>query len=156
MVTKEFAEASAEINEILKYMPDEELKKIPSKLREFFREVASKDYVTNINPDLPLDEQDIKEKTKDIIALIYRNYWCSEEERKELDQKLIENDRKFEEELREKYNPDNIFKNNVTTTKKEEPEEVKEAKIEQSLVPQETGKWYQRFLDMVKRWFKKK
>lgn len=155
MVTKEFAEASAEINEILKYMPDEELKKIPSKLRDFFREVASKDYVTNINPNLPLDEQEIKEKTKDIIALIYRNYWCSEEERKELDQKLIENDRKFEEELREKYNPDNIFKNNVTTTKKEEPE-IKEEKIEQSLVVQETEKWYQRFLDMVKKWFKKK
>lgn len=155
MVTKEFAEASAEINEILKYMPKEEVEKIPSKLREFFKEVASKDYVTNINPDLPLDKQQIKEKTKDIIALIYRNYWCSEEERKELDQKLIENDRKFEEELREKYNPDNIFKNNATTTKKEEPE-IKEEKIEQSLVVQETEKWYQRFLDMVKRWFKKK
>lgn len=154
MVTKEFAEASAEINEIFKYLPDEELKKIPSKLRDFFREVASKDYVTNINPDLPLDEQQIKEKTKDIIALIYRNYWCSEEERKELDQKLIENDRKFEEELREKYNPDDIFKNNVTTTKKEEPE-IKEEKIEQSLVVQETEKWYQRFLNMIKRLFRK-
>lgn len=155
MVTKEFAEASAEINEIFKYLPKEEVEKIPSKLRDFFKEVASKDYVTNINPDLPLDKQKIKEKTKDIIALIYRNYWCSEEERKELDQKLIENDRKFEEELREKYNPDNIFKNNITTTKKEEPE-IKEEKIEQSLVVQETEKWYQRFLDMVKRWFKKK
>lgn len=155
MVTKEFAEASAEINEIFKYLPKEEVEKIPSKLREFFKEVSSKDYVTNINPNMPLDKQQIKEKTKDIIALIYRNYWCSEEERKELDQKLIENDKKFEEELREKYNPDNIFKNNVTTTKKEEPE-IKEEKIEQSLVVQETEKWYQRFLDMVKRWFKKK
>lgn len=154
MVTKEFAEASAEINEILKYMPKEEVEKIPSKLREFFKEVSSKDYVTNINPNMPLDKQQIKEKTKDIIALIYRNYWCSEEERKELDQKLIENDKKFEEELREKYNPDNIFKNNVTTTKKEESE-VKEEKIEQSLVVQETEKWYQRFLNMIKRWFGK-
>ena len=104
MVTKEFAEASAEINEILKYLPKEEVEKIPSKLREFFKEISSKDYVTNINPNIPLDKQQIKEKTKDIIALIYRNYWCSEEERKELDQKLIENDKKFEEELREKYN----------------------------------------------------
>lgn len=155
MVTKEFAEASAEINEIFKYLPKEEVEKIPSKLREFFKEVSSKDYVTNINPNMPLDKQQIKEKTKDIIALIYRNYWCSEEERKELDQKLIENDKKFEEELREKYNPDNIFKNNVTTTKKEESE-VKEEKIEQSLVVQDTEKWYQRFLDMVKKWFKKK
>lgn len=155
MVTKEFAEASAEINEIFKYLPKEEVEKIPSKLREFFKEVSSKDYVTNINPNMPLDKQQIKEKTKDIIALIYRNYWCSEEERKELDQKLIENDKKFEEELREKYNPDNIFKNNVTTTKKEEPE-IKEEKIEQSLVVQDTEKWYQRFLNMIKRLFEKK
>lgn len=155
MVTKEFAEASAEINEIFKYLPKEEVEKIPSKLREFFKEVSSKDYVTNINPNMPLDKQQIKEKTKDIIALIYRNYWCSEEERKELDQKLIENDKKFEEELREKYNPDNIFKNNVTTTKKEEPK-IKEEKIEQSLVVQDTEKWYQRFLNMIKRLFEKK
>ena len=155
MVTKEFAEASAEINEIFKYLPKEEVEKIPSKLREFFKEVSSKDYVTNINPNMPLDKQQIKEKTKDIIALIYKNYWCSEEERKELDQKLIENDKKFEEELREKYNPDNIFKNNVTTTKKEEPK-IKEEKIEQSLVVQDTEKWYQRFLNMIKRLFEKK
>ena len=154
MVTKEFSEAAKEINEILKYIPEEEVNKIPVKLREFFKEIESKEYVVNINPDIPLDKQELKEKTKDIVALIYRNYWCSEEEKKELDQKLIENDKKFEEELREKYNPDNIFKNIVTTTKKEEI--IEENNGQQSLVVRDTEKWYQKFLNFIKNLFIKR
>ena len=39
------------------------------------------------------------------------NYWCeSEKEKQELIFLYAENDRKREEELREKYNPDNLFK----------------------------------------------
>lgn len=148
MVTKDISEAAKEINEILKYIPEEEVNKIPVKLREFFKEIESKDYVVNINPNILLENQDLKEETKDIIALIYRNYWCSEEEKKELDQKLIENDKRFEEKLREKYNPDNIFKNNVSSEK----EEIKD----QSLVVTNTEKWYKKFLNFIKSIFIKR
>lgn len=148
MVTKDISEAAKEINEILKYIPEEEVNKIPVKLREFFKVIESKDYVVNINPNILLENQDLKEETKDIIALIYRNYWCSEEEKKELDQKLIENDKRFEEKLREKYNPDNIFKNNVSSEK----EEIKD----QSLVVTNTEKWYKKFLNFIKSIFIKR
>ena len=148
MVTKDISEAAKEINEILKYIPEEEVNKIPVKLREFFKEIESKNYVVNINPNILLENQDLKEETKDIIALIYRNYWCSEEEKKELDQKLIENDKRFEEKLREKYNPDNIFKNNVSSEK----EEIKD----QSLVVTNTEKWYKKFLNFIKSIFIKR
>lgn len=117
MVNSEFAEASAELIEILKYLPKSEVEKIPVKLRTFFGKAADSNYVAKIDPYKSLDKQEIKEKTKDLIAVIYRNYWCNEEERKKLDQKLIENDNKYEEQLREKYNPNDIFK-----TKKEEQE----------------------------------
>lgn len=118
MVTSEFAEASAELIEILKYLPKSEVEKIPVKLRIFFGKAANSNYVAKIDPYKSLDKQEIKEKTKDLIAVIYRNYWCNEEERKQLDQKLIENNNKYEEQLRERYNPDNIFK-----TKQEETQE---------------------------------
>ena len=35
MITNEFAEAAAEINEILGYLPQEQVEKIPAKLRDF-------------------------------------------------------------------------------------------------------------------------
>ncbi len=111
MVTKEFAEATTEINKILSYLPTEYVEKIPNKLRIFFLNVESKEYEFNIDPYKQLDEQDLKPKTKTLLTIIYRNYWCNEQEKAELDKILIENDKKYEDELREKYNPDSIFKN---------------------------------------------
>ena len=116
MITKEFAEATTEINKILSYLPTEYIEKIPIKLRKFLKDVESKEYIPNIDPYKQLDEQDIKPKTKTLLTIIYRNYWCNEQERAELDKKLIENDKKYEQELREKYNPDDIFKKKRKTS----------------------------------------
>lgn len=110
MVTKEFAEATTEINKILSYLPIEYVEKIPTKLRKFFKDIESKEYIPNIDPYKQLDAQDLRPKTKTLLTIIYRNYWCNEQEKAELDKKLLENDKKYEEELREKYNPDDIFK----------------------------------------------
>lgn len=134
MITNEFAEASAEINEILGYLPTEYVEKIPAKLREFFNKVKKVDYVSKIDPYKQLDEQELKPKTKILLTVIYRNYWCNEEERAELDEILIENDNKYEEELRERYNPDNIFKKKeIVEEKVETIQENLPAKIKQNL-----------------------
>lgn len=134
MITNEFAEASAEINEILGYLPTEYVEKIPAKLREFFNKVKKVDYVSKIDPYKQLDEQELKPKTKILLTVIYRNYWCNEEERAELDEILIENDNKYEEELRERYNPDNIFKKKeIVEEKVETIQENLPAEIKQNL-----------------------
>lgn len=116
MITNEFKEATTEIDEILEYLPSEYVEKIPLKLREFFKKIKIENYQSNIDPYKPLDDQDVKPKTKTLLTILYRNYWCNEEERAELDKILIENDKKYEEEIREKYNPDNIFKKREKTS----------------------------------------
>ena len=123
MVTNEFAEASAELIEILRYIPKTEVEKIPLKLRGFFEDVSKPNYNVRIDPRKPLEEQDLKEKTKDLITVIYINYWCTEEEKQILDKQLLENDKKYEEELRKKYDPDKLFEKN---TKVQENEDTKE------------------------------
>ena len=148
MVTKEFAEASAEINEILKYLPEEYVGKIPTKLRDFFKKVEDKEYITNIDQNKPLDEQDIKPKTQTLLTILYREYWCNEKEKAELDKILIENDRKYEEELREKYNPDNIFKKNEDT---EEIETVEET----ALIEYDNKTWYKKAFEFIGNIFRK-
>ena len=85
-------------------------------MSKFLKDVESKEYIPNIDPYKELDKQDIKPKTKTLLTIIYRNYWCNEQERVELDKKLIENDKKYEQELREKYNPDDIFKKREKTS----------------------------------------
>ena len=148
MVTKEFAEASAEINEILKYLPEEYINKIPSKLRDFFEKVEDKEYVTNIDSNKSLHKQNIKPKTKTLLTILYREYWCNEEEKTELDKILIENDRKHEAEIREKYNPDNIF------NKKDDSEEIENIE-ETALVNYEDKTWYKKAIDFISGLFKK-
>lgn len=144
MVTKEFADASAELMKIMEYLPKEEVEKIPNKLLEFFKNIESKNYKLQIDPNKPLEEQDIKEKTKDLIAVLYRNYWCDDEERNILDRRLLENNKKYEKELREKYSVDNIFK-----SRKKPMNENK--KVNMIVVRK---KWYNKLIDKIKSIFK--
>ena len=154
MITNEFAEASAEINEILSYLPNEYIQRIPKKLRDFFENVKSNNYISKIDPYKPLEEQELKSKTKTILTIIYRNYWCDEEEKKELDRVLIENDKKYEEELREKYNPDNIFKKNQNI---EENHEVENIVNHNEHLPAEIKKetFFEKLINFIKGLFTK-
>lgn len=60
----------------------------------------------------PLKELNLLEETRGLIGMICLNYWCdTEEEKARFINKLSENEKKYQEELREKYNPDNLFRN---------------------------------------------
>ena len=93
------AKAVSEVIEILNHTDKEIVEKIPQNFIEFLFENADKDYIPNIDFYDENWEKSIQEDTKAILALLYRDYIVSKEE------KL-----KQERELREKYNPDNIFK----------------------------------------------
>lgn len=112
--------AYAEVNEILSLMDNKYIEKIPVKMRKMFENERQKDYNPEIKVNIPLDEQNLQRKTFAILAMLNLNYWCEDEEEK---QKLIqiyaENDKIREEELREKYNPDNIFKKKNTNEQTE-------------------------------------
>ena len=147
MITKEFKEAAAEVVEILKYLPKSEREKIPLKLRTFFQNIADVNYIVKIDPSKSLDQQELQNKTKDVITVIYRNYWCNEEQRKELDKKLIENDKKYEEELKKKYDPENIFKMKKT-------EYSTDNKNNYSLIEVKEKTFIQKIIDKIKKIFK--
>ena len=71
MVTKELAEAAKEVNEILFYLtPVEYVEKVPSKFRKFLKDIEDKEYKTNIDITKGIEEQLLKEKTKNLIAFI--------------------------------------------------------------------------------------
>ena len=105
-------QAYSEIDEFLRLVTEEERNQIPKKLRDFFREEKDINYHKNIDPNIPIKEQNLKEETLAIIALLMIQYWYKDESKKQkLLEVLDENERKYQEALKEKYNPDNIFKN---------------------------------------------
>lgn len=121
-------EAYAEVDSILELMDEQYVEEVPEPIRELFSTKKADDYDKKILSDVPLQEQDLQEETLQILAVLNYNYWCKDENRKkELAQMYYDNEIKKQKELREKYNPDNLFKNNNENdneTNDEPPEKV--------------------------------
>lgn len=107
---QEINEVAVELNSIFDNMSQDILNKIPLKIRNFFKNNASSTYSFEYDKTKSLNEQNIKDKTRGIIALLYRDYICDEAERKEYNDIYSKFLIKKEEEKRDLYNPNNIFK----------------------------------------------
>lgn len=105
------SKAYVEILEILSYMEQKYVDMIPKKLLNLFYEERDKDYKIDINPKVSLAEQNLQRKTLVLLAMLNLNYWCEDEtEKQEMLKMYADNDKKIEEEMRERYNPDNLFR----------------------------------------------
>lgn len=109
-VSDEYKIATTEVLSILEYLPQSEVDKIPNKFKEFLKENSLSDYKPSFDYSLGLDKIELKHKTKLLLAMIYKNYLCSKEEQLEYDKILCQNEENHQKYLREKYNPDNLFK----------------------------------------------
>jgi len=116
MITKEYAMAYKEVIEILKYVPDEDVKKIPEEKLEFYKNNMDNEYNYKIDMTKEFEEQEMSDITKAILANIFRDYWATPYQKERIEAKEKYDLEKLEEEKREKYNPDNIFKNKTQET----------------------------------------
>lgn len=104
-------QAYSEIDEFLDLLDEEKKNEIPKKLRELFKKEKDNNYYKGINLIIPIREQNLKSETLALIALLNLQYWCkNENEKEELKQIYEDNEKKYQEELKEKYNVDDIFK----------------------------------------------
>lgn len=111
MVNTRYANAFKEVDYYLKGIREEDIEKIPNKLKEFIKENASESYSVDFDYNKPLSEITISKEAKGIISIICLNYWCeNEEEKREYLGILNTNEQEYQRILREKYNPENIFK----------------------------------------------
>lgn len=127
-------QAYSEIDEFLSLLDEKTRNEVPVKLRNFFKKEKDNNYHKGINPNISIKEQNLKKETLALIALLNLQYWCKDEKEKErLKQVYANNENQYQEELREKYNPDNIFKKNNSNQeqveeKNEEPNQLIEYK----------------------------
>ena len=144
---KDLSKVYSEVDEILNYIDSEYVEKIPLKVRTFFKEEKNEKHIPIIDIEKPLEEQNLNRDTIVILAILNYNYWCeSEEEKQEILKEWAENDSKYEAELREKYNPDNLFK------KKENIEEnIKETAI----VEYKELNFIQKLLRKIQKFFRR-
>ena len=147
-------QAYSEIDEFLSLLTEEERNKIPERLRDFFKENKDKYYQKNINPNLPIKDQNLLEETLTLIAFLNLKYWCEDEKEKErLTAIYLENDKKYHENLKNQlphtsftFDPPNptIHKPETNMTKTD------------ILVPNEKISLFQRFIKTITKMFIKK
>ena len=145
---EEYLKAFSEVEQIIKLMPESLQRKIPHKFKNIISTEKSQTYIPNITE--PFEECNIMEETKIILAVIYRDFLCSEEEKIQIklkdEQKLME----YEKELREKYNPNDIFKNKKTIQTTIENDISKE----NAIIEYKQKNFIQRLFEKIKHLFK--
>lgn len=147
-----------EVNEILSYIEQEYIDRIPNRLLEVLKNEEVEGYEPEIQINKPLIEQNLQQKTFDLLAMLHLNYWCdSEEEKKELLQIYAENDRIKVAELRAKYNPDNIFKKKEIKDfeQSNEQNDVYNQEKSTSLIIRKEQNFIKRILEKIRTIFKK-
>lgn len=150
MVSVEYANAYSEVLEILKYISKEDYEKIPNSKIELFETNHNKEYIFKYNPNKTLDEQNVSKTAKAIIAILFRDYWATEIQKEKIITKQ-NYDRKQLEEKKERYNYDNLFKNN------EKKINLDGTKQEQklALIEIKNIKWYKKVWKFITRFFSK-
>lgn len=107
-------EIYSEVYQVLNLLGNEYIDKLPKSLFNMLEEKRDINYEPKYTEDIPLNKQNIKNETLSIIALLHLNYWCENvNEKNELNQMLKNNEDRYQDELRKKYDPDNIFKKRV-------------------------------------------
>lgn len=98
-VSYRYCEAFSEVDYILSGLKTEERNKIPMNLLNVIRENKAPNYIVNVDLKKSLFEQNLKNETLAVLALIYRKYLGELKEREEMDRHYRETLR--EPELRE-------------------------------------------------------
>jgi len=110
-IIQEISDVAKETIEVLKYFDATFVYKIPTNLLDTLKELAKEsNIIVNIDKEKNLSEQNISEETKNLISLMYYDYIATEDEKEQIAKIWNENELVYQENLKIKYDSDNLFK----------------------------------------------
>lgn len=119
MINIQDRQAFTDISIIIQMMSKSMKNKINPNFIKLIEENKDTQYVSSIDKNIPLKEQTLNENTKMILALIYRDYLCSNDMRIEILKQEKKEIEKKEEEKRKKYEIHFEEKNIIQNTKED-------------------------------------
>lgn len=105
-----FPKAYKEVYEILKYIPKEDIEKIPKDFLQTIEDNMDKEYIYKIDENKSFEEQETLKETKAIISIIYKEYWATPERKQELIEIRREQRNTLEQEKMKKYDSNIVFR----------------------------------------------
>lgn len=145
MVTTEYKIAYSQVLEILKHISVDDYNKIPQNMVQMFKTNASDENYFVYNSNKTLQEQNVSEIARTIIAILFRDYWATNEQKEKI---VYVQNKEREKNKKEQYNPDNLFTNKERTNKQNI-----DLVEEKSMVAVNEEKWYKKIFSWIKSLF---
>lgn len=138
----EYEKCLVQLDEILKYLSDENLQKIPNEIKESIKSEKDKNYLWKYDESKALNEQNLDRKTIVILSYLNMEYLLNTKQKEFIKRIHDFNEEKLEKEKQES----NIFKNNKKSI----------VQGEVSIVQIKEDKWYNKVFYFIKWIFKRK
>lgn len=140
-----------EVDEILNYLSEDDLSKIPEDVRKAIKENKDKNYTWYCDETKPLKEQNISRDTIAFLAYLNMEYLLDENQKKLMKQMHELNQKKLEAKKREKYNVNDLFED---SNLKKEKIEVRE-NIHNNELIEYKEKFFTKLINKIKQFFSK-
>ena len=140
----------SEVYSVLNLLNENDLRRIPEDILFFIKANIDED-VDYMDKNQSLDEIKITRDAEDMLMLLTYHYLCDDTEKVEVNKIMEENEKKHQEELKEKYNPDNVFYN-----VKSPEEQSNSSTIETSEIIVTKESFISKIINKLKGFFKKK
>lgn len=139
--------ALTQVYDVINFLEEEEREKIPKDFIKFIEANRSLDYISTINPYIPLELQKLEPQAQSIISYIFIKFLSNEDEKQEFKAREI---KEYEEEkARIEQQCKNMFNDD-----KKEPEEIKEKTILPMVIEKENI--FVKILNKIKSLFKRR
>lgn len=147
---EEFRNSCKEVLEILKFVNEKDLEKIPKFEIEILKKNENKNHKFTYNPNLTLNEQNVSKLTKAIIARYFEKYTATDRQKKIIMDKRNYDNNVIEQRKSAEYGQFDLFKNYS--------KDINSLGENNKLVPTNNEKWYKRLWDKIKKilWRNKK
>ena len=150
MKKQEFGNACYEVLEILKYIKEDDLEKIPQEEIQILKKNANYNHSFYYNPGKSIKEQEVSKLSKGIIAQYFCKYIATEKVKEKIKLKQEYDLQIIESEKRKKYDYNNIFKEKQNVAEKDNE------KINNVLpIEYKKEKWYVKIFNKILNFFKK-
>lgn len=147
MISKVYSEAIAETLDILEHTQESDVDKISKKFIDFLKENRSKTYKPKLDYTKSIKDMNLKNQTIGILSIINKKYWCNNQEREVFEEKLKQNEIRYQKELNEKYDINKLFKDKGLR-------KVANTNIT-DLTEYTEQKWYQKIFGKILKIFRK-
>lgn len=145
-----YRKALVEVKSVIDSLNYDEYKKIPQNLIDKINENIDKEYIYEYNKDVDYENWNLMPETKALLYNILKRYLLTEEQKQYFKAKEKIEKRQIEKEKKQKYNPDDIFKNKEKIIEKDIVNSEKTR-----MVVRKKEKWHKKIFNIIKKILKK-